>query len=61
MIYEKDIKTLNTNYIEKIITRYKKEITQSKNINDLKNQIKFEHIGLLVVYNSGILRITIVN
>lgn len=30
-------------------------------INDLKNQIKFEHIGLLVVYNSGILRITIVN
>lgn len=35
MIYEKDIKTLNTNYIEKIITRYKKEIIQSKNINDL--------------------------
>ena len=30
-------------------------------INDLKNQIKFEHIGLRVVYNLGILRITIVN
>lgn len=30
-------------------------------INDLKNQIKFERIGLLVVYNSGVLRITIIN
>lgn len=30
-------------------------------INDLKNQIKFEHIGLRVLYNSGVLRITIVN
>lgn len=30
-------------------------------INDLKNQIKFEHIGLWVVYNPGVLRITIVN
>lgn len=30
-------------------------------INDLKNQIKFEHIGLQVLYNSGVLRITIIN
>lgn len=30
-------------------------------INDLKNQIKFEHIGLRVLYNSGVLRITIFN
>lgn len=30
-------------------------------INDLKNQIKFEHIGLCVAYNPGVLRITIVN
>ena len=30
-------------------------------INDLKNQIKFERIGLRVVYNPGILRITIFN
>ena len=30
-------------------------------INDLKNQIKFEHIGLRVLYNSGVLRITIIN
>jgi hypothetical protein len=30
-------------------------------INDLKNQIKFEHIGLCVVYNPGVLRITIIN
>jgi hypothetical protein len=30
-------------------------------INDLKNQIKFENIGLWVVYNPGVLRITIVN
>ena len=30
-------------------------------INDLKNQIKFEHIGLWVNYNPGVLRITIIN
>lgn len=30
-------------------------------INDLKNQIKFENIGLWVVYNPGVLRITIIN
>ena len=30
-------------------------------INDLNNQIKFEHIGLWVVYNLGILKITIFN
>ena len=30
-------------------------------INDLNNQIKFEHIGLWVVYNLGILRITVIN
>lgn len=30
-------------------------------INDLKNQIKFEHIGIWVNYNLGVLRITIIN
>lgn len=30
-------------------------------INDMKNQIKFENIGLLVVYNPGVLRVTICN
>lgn len=30
-------------------------------INDVKNQIKFENIGLWVVYNPGVLRVTICN
>lgn len=30
-------------------------------INDLKNQIKFENLGLWVVYNPGVLRVTIIN
>ena len=30
-------------------------------INDMKNQIKFENIGLWVVYNPGVLRVTIIN
>lgn len=30
-------------------------------INDLKNQIKFENIGLWVVYNPGVLRVTLIN
>jgi hypothetical protein len=30
-------------------------------INDMKNQIKFENIGLWVVYNPGVLRVTICN
>ncbi len=30
-------------------------------INDLKNQIKFEKFGLWIVYNPGVLRITIIN
>ena len=42
---------------------YKVEIDDdfANEINDLNNQIKFEHIGLWVVYNLGILRITIIN
>lgn len=30
-------------------------------INNLQNQIKFEKFGLWIVYNPGILRITIIN
>jgi hypothetical protein len=30
-------------------------------INDLKNQIKFENLGLWIVYNPGVLRVTILN
>lgn len=30
-------------------------------INDLKNQIKFEKFGVWIVYNSEVLRVTIIN